>query len=81
MWKWKTHIQYYGKPNNLRARFKVPEWGAFCHYGCYKYTLLASTEFNMTVPNHFPYDASVDVDGFSRVHDIIRIHRALQSCH
>jgi len=20
-----------GKPNNLGARFKVPEWGVFCH--------------------------------------------------
>jgi hypothetical protein len=47
----------------------------------YETTLLASPKFNMTVPNHFPYDASVDVDGFSRVHNIIRIHRALQSCH
>ena len=27
------------------------------------------------------YDASVDFDDFSRVHDIIRIHRTLQSCH
>lgn len=31
--------------------------------------------------NHFPYDVSVDVDGFSRVHDIIRIHRTLQRRH
>ena len=31
--------------------------------------------------NHYPYDASVDFDDFSRVHDIIRIHRTLQSCH
>ena len=49
--KWKTNTKRQSQADNLRARFKGPEWGAFCHCGCYKYTVLASTEFNLTVPN------------------------------
>jgi hypothetical protein len=48
--KRKTNVQHRSKAYDLRALFKVPEWEAFCHCGCYKYSLLASTEFNLTVP-------------------------------
>ena len=30
-WERKTNIKHHRQPDDLRARFKVPEWGVFCH--------------------------------------------------
>jgi len=29
--KWKTNTKHHSQADDLRARFKVPEWGMFCH--------------------------------------------------
>ena len=30
-WERKTNVQHHSQADDLRARFKVPEWGVFCH--------------------------------------------------
>ena len=29
--KWEPNIKHDSQADDLRARFKVPEWGVFCH--------------------------------------------------
>ena len=29
--KRKSNVQHHSQADDLRARFKVPEWGVFCH--------------------------------------------------
>ena len=48
-------IRNHSQADDLRARFKVPEWGVFCHTARLRNRLPTSTEFNLTVPSYsFP---------------------------
>ena len=43
------NVKHHSQADDLRARFKVPEWGAFCNTAGYE-TLHVSSSFCLTVP-------------------------------
>ena len=45
--KWKTNTKRHSQADDLRTRFKGPEWGVFCHTARLRNRPPTSTEFNL----------------------------------
>ena len=56
--------KHHSQADDLWARFKVPEWGVFCHWARLRNRLPTSTEFNLTVPGQ-DMEAAIESETFS----------------
>ena len=68
--KRKPNIKHHSQANDLRGRFKIPEWGVFCHTARLrnsplrlKLVLSDSTLVNDCVCAHVAHEFSIDFFG------------------